>query len=150
MPINWNFNPNNVKDVSFKPIPAGEHRLRIEDAEAMTSSGGNPMVKITFAVSGYKQKIFHYLVLTPEYGDTKLKQIWDSFGIPIGTLDEKQWIGKVGAARTKITQSAQYGDRAEIAYIISRDKQDKLPPWQEPEGSTPAGVVPFDTSDIPF
>ena len=29
----WIFNPNDYEEKDFSPIPAGEHRVRIEDVE---------------------------------------------------------------------------------------------------------------------
>ncbi len=150
--VEWKFNAENVKETSFELIPVGDYRIRIEKAESVTSSGGNPMIKLEYAVSGMKRKLFHNLVLTQEYGDSKLKSLWDSFDIPIGTLDEQLWIGCVGACRTKQTHSAQYGDKTEVAYFIDRKRQDKLPAWVEVgEGAVPApnsNDVPFDINDI--
>ena len=31
--INWEFDPNNVEDRSFEPLPVGDYRVRIEDVE---------------------------------------------------------------------------------------------------------------------
>lgn len=31
--VNWNFNPNDVKEVSFEPAPAGDTRVKIVSME---------------------------------------------------------------------------------------------------------------------
>jgi hypothetical protein len=54
MAINWTFDNSQYEEKTFKPIPVGEHRVRIASAEEQTSSKtGNQMIKLTLEVSGH-------------------------------------------------------------------------------------------------
>ena len=35
--VNWNFNAADYEETSFKPIPVGDHRVRIASVEEKTS-----------------------------------------------------------------------------------------------------------------
>jgi hypothetical protein len=134
MSINWNFNTNDYEEQSFKPIPVGDHRMRIESAEEQTSNSGNQMIKLVLEVSGYNSTIWHFIVFMPDnqkLTNQKLGEIFNSFGITPGDFNLTNWIGKVGAAKVK--HEAYNGEmKPKIAYFISKDRQDKLPAWQEP------------------
>ena len=60
MSINWNFNSNDYEEQSFKPIPVGDHRVRIASAEEQTSKSGNQMIKLVLEVSGYSSTIWRF------------------------------------------------------------------------------------------
>jgi hypothetical protein len=51
-----------AKDNSFKPLPAGDYHLIIEQAKETTSKKGDPMIKVTFGVEGQNSKVFANLV----------------------------------------------------------------------------------------
>ena len=141
MSINWTFDAADFEEQSFKPIPAGDHRVRIASAEEQTSKSGNQMIKLVLDVSGYNSTIWHYLVLlndNPKMVNQKLGELWNSFGIPQGNFDLNSWKGKVGAAKVK-HESYNNEPTAKIAYFIKKEKQDKLPPWQEPGNKTMTG-----------
>ena len=131
--INWDFNPNNVEDINFDPLPIGDYRVRIEDVEE--GEGKNyPYYKMTLKVSGDNRKLWYYLSFMDgekrKYTDTNLSNIWNSFDIPIGELDYSKWIGKVGAVRVK--HDTYNGEpQAKISYFIKRENQKKLPAWSE-------------------
>ncbi len=162
MAINWNFNADDYEERSFDLIPVGNHRIRVAEIEEMTSSKGNQMLKFTFDVSGYKSKLFWYLVFLPDNPKITNQNIGDfceSFGIEPpslqGLLNSK---GKVGACRVK--HEEYEGDKqARLHYFLKRDKQDSLPPWQEPSNSNGSSTAPIpvvsafadlDDGDIPF
>ena len=133
---NWKYNPEDYGKI--KPIPPGIYRVRIEEAEETTSKNtGKDMFKLTIKVSGYNNKIFHYLVLddssleTIERTNNNLGRIYDSFNIPQGSMNLQEWIGKVGAANIKNETDQQGTLRASIGYFIQRKRQDELPAWQE-------------------
>ena len=136
MSINWNFNANDYEEQSFKPIPVGDHRMRIASAEEQTSSTGKQMIKIVLDVSGYNSTIWHFIVFMPEnqkLTNQKLGELWNSFGIPQGEFNLNTWVGKVGAAKVKHEEyNGEMSPR--IAYFINKDRQEKLPIWQEPSG----------------
>ena len=156
--INWNFNSNDYSEQSFKPIPVGDHRVRIASAEEQTSNNsGRQMIKLVLDVSGYNSTIWHYIVFMPEnqkLTNQKLGELWNSFGIPQGNFNLQQWVGKVGAAKVK-HEDYNGEPNAKIAYFINKDRQDKLPAWQEPNGgNAPVQNTPNMTEvvveDLPF
>ena len=152
--IDWKFDSNDYEEQGFKTIPVGDHRVRIQMAEEQTSNSGRQMIKLTLEVSGYSSTIWHYIVFMTEnqkLTNQKLGELWNSFDIPQGNFNLQQWVGKVGAAKVK---HEDYNGNAnpKIAYFISRDRQDKLPAWKEPN-STGVGLedMPtFDDNDLPF
>ena len=163
MAIQWNFNANDYdENAGFQPIPIGEHRVRIASAEETTSNAGNPMIKLVLDVSGYNSTIWHYVVFmadNPKQTNQKLGEIFNSFGIQPGNFNVLSWVGKVGAAKVK--HETYNGEKnAKIAYFITKDRQEKLPAWQEPSNKAevtgqannlPSGFTPVpDNSNVPW
>lgn len=161
--IDWNFDSSQYEENSFKPIPIGEHRVRIASAEEQTSNSGKPMIKLVLDVSGYNSTIWHYVVFMADnqkLTNQKLGEIFNSFGIQPGNLNASSWVGKVGAAKVK--HEPYNGEvTAKIAYFIAKDKQDKLPVWQEPSNKAevtgqvsnglPSGFTPVpDSGKLPW
>ena len=63
MPINWDFDSKEYNpDGQFSPLPPGDYRVRIEEAEETQSKSGNDMIKVTLSVSGKSNKLWHYIV----------------------------------------------------------------------------------------
>ncbi len=160
MSIDWNFNKNEVEEQSYDLIPVGDHRVRIKDAEETKSKSGNDMIKLTLEVSGYHSTIWYYLVFMPDNSkltNTKLSQLWESFGINEGNMDVQNWVGKVGAARVK-HEIYQGEPQPRISYFKTQKQQEKIPPWKEPENSSSSAPsssgfeqVSVDTDDdLPF
>jgi hypothetical protein len=161
MSINWNFNASDYEETSFKPIPVGDHRMRIASCEEQTSSTGKQMIKIVLDVSGQNATIWHFIVFMPEnqkLTNQKLGEIFNSFGIQPGNLNTMSWIGKVGAAKVK--HDTYNGEtNAKIAYFIAKDRQDKLPAWVEPSNKAeltgqasgvPSGFTPIPDGNVPW
>lgn len=156
MAISWNFNAEDYKENDFAPIPVGDHRVRIANVEELKSSKGNDMLKLTLDVSGYSGSLWFYLVFmpdNPQITNSRLGQIFDSFGIAPGDMNFANWVGKVGGARVK--HEVYNGENsAKINYFLSRSKVDNLPAWQEPAGraSVTGGgnMVAVDSDDLPF
>jgi hypothetical protein len=151
--IDWNFNTADYEEQSFKPIPVGDHRVRISSAEEQTSSKGNQMIKLVLDVSGYNSTIWHYIVFMPDNAkltNQKLGELWNSFGIPQGNFDLNSWRGKVGAAKVK--HEPHEGEmKPKISYFISKDRQDKLPAWQEPANAAATGqTIVADNDNVPW
>ena len=155
MSINWNFNANDYEETSFKPIPVGDHRMRIASAEEQTSSTGKQMIKVVLEVSGQNATIWHFIVFMPEnqkLTNQKLGELWNSFGIPQGDFNLNSWVGKVGAGRVKHdTYNGEVSPK--ISYFINKERQDKLPIWQEPpsKATLTGSFVPVtDNDDLPW
>ena len=124
------------ESTGFKPIPVGDHRIRIKKAERKESKTGKQMLAFEFEVSGYNGKIFHNIVFLPdrpEITNRSLTQFFDSFkDIPEGEFELAKWVGKVGAATVK-HEEYNGNTNAKIAWFIPKDKQGGLPAWKEPE-----------------
>lgn len=144
---NWNYDASDYNpEGHFTPIPPGDYRVRIEEAEETMSQAGNEMIKLTLSVSGRNNKLWYYLVF-PNPSDANFAQrkvwtnqslgeIWESFNLKVGDLNVLNWRGKVGAARVKQTMDKQSGEmRNQVSYFLTRRKQEGLAPWVEPEGS---------------
>jgi hypothetical protein len=134
MSINWSFNSSDYEETSFKPIPVGEHRVRIASAEEQTSNSGNPMIKLVLQVSGHNSTIWHYIVFmasNAKLTNQKLGELWNSFGIAQGDFNLNGWVGKVGAAKVK-HEDYEGAPTAKIAYFIAKNRQESLPAWVEP------------------
>ena len=155
MSINWNFNSSDYEEQSFKPIPVGDHRVRIASAEEQTSGSGKQMIKLVLNVSGYNATIWHFIVFMPEnqkLTNQKLGELWNSFGIQQGNFNLQSWIGKVGAAKVK-HEDYNGEPNAKIAYFISKDRQDKLPAWKEGSNTVVKSdfvEAPVDDGYLPF
>ena len=150
--INWNFDSNDYTEQSFKPIPVGDHRVRISSAEEQTSNSGRQMIKLILEVSGYSNTIWHYIVFMPDnqkLTNQKLGELWNSFGIQQGNFNLNSWVGKVGAAKVK-HETYNNEPSAKIAYFINKDRQDKLPAWQEPNSPNSAGTFVEVNSNVPW
>jgi hypothetical protein len=163
MAINWNFNANDYEEnTGFKPIPVGEHRVRIASAAEGVSQPGNQKIELVLDVSGYNSRIWHNIVFLtdkPELTNQKLGEFFNSFGIQPGNLNTMSWIGKVGAAKVK--HDTYNGEtNAKVAYFIAKDRQDKLPAWQEPSNKAevtgqvsnglPNGFTPVPDGNVPW
>ena len=159
MAISWNFDNSQYEEQSFKPIPQGEHRVRIAAAEEQTSKSGNQMIKLVLDVSGYNSTIWHWIVFMPDnqkLTNQKLGELFSSFGIQPGNFNLTSWIGKTGAAKVK-HELYEGETTVKIAYFIGKDRQDKLPAWKEPSNKTAvtgggnADFTPVDVpDDLPF
>ena len=154
--IDWKFSTEDYEETSFKPIPVGDHRVRIASAEEQTSSKGKQMIKLVLDVSGYNSTIWHYIVFMPDNAkltNQKLGELWNSFGIPQGDFNLNSWVGKVGAAKVK-HEIYEGNPSPKISYFINRDRQDKLPLWQEPANAAATGqgigVVVDSDDNVPW
>ena len=154
--INWNFDSSMYEEQSFKPIPIGDHRVRIASAEEQTSNSGRQMIKLVLDVSGHNATIWHFIVFMPDnqkLTNQKLGELWNSFGIQQGNFNLNSWVGKVGAAKVK-HEDYNGEPNAKIAYFINKDRQDKLPAWKEPSNNNGNASQDFvainDIGDLPF
>lgn len=147
------YNPEDFSENDYGLIPEGRYRVRIENAEEATSHAGNNMIKLTLAVSGYKSKLWSYVVLdakTPEQiraTNKKLGAIFNSFDIVEGNMHLSDWRGCVGGVQVKHSKDINDNERAEVAYFLYRKEVLKLPKWQE-AGMSAQGNVDPDTTDF--
>ena len=147
--INYDYDATQYKENNYQLIPAGDHRVRVEEAEEQLSKSGLEMVKLTLKVSGYSGRLFYYLVVHPSYMQwthQKFGEFFESFGVRPGDMNILNWKGKVGAARVK-HGSYEGEPKAEVAYFLPRKKQDSLAPWCEPGDYARAGD---ELSSCPF
>lgn len=154
MAIQWQFTSADYEEKSFQMIPVGDYRVRIAEAEEKVSANGNQMIVLTLEVSGYSSKIWHNLTLltnNTKLTNQKLGELWNSFGIPQGNFNLNSWVGKVGAAKVK-HEEYNGNTNPKVAYFINKDRQDKLPAWQEPNKTSGGNdFVAVDVAgDLPF
>ena len=153
--MNWTFDPSQYNERNFELIPVGDYRLRIAEVTEKTFKSGNSGYEITMDVSGHASKVWFYLVIDPSnpaQTNQRIGEFFDSFainGVSMGS--GKQWVGAVGAGRIK---HDEYNGKtsAKVAYLIARNRQDKLPMWQN-VGATvaPAAQVQVEIpEDLPF
>ncbi len=157
MAINWNYNKE-VEKPSFKAIPVGSYRCRIESAEEKKSKAGNDMIEINLSISGYSSHIWFYLVFFPEgldkagnplknITDRNLASIYDTFGIAEGSLNAAEWVGRVGGVKIK-HEMRDGAAEAKVHYFLNKAQQVALPSWVE-VGDSPSGYTkPVTESEI--
>ncbi len=148
---NWSYDPSQYQEKNFEIIPVGDYRARISDVVEKTFSSGNQGYEITLDINGFNSKMWFYLVLDPSnvaQTNQRIGEFFNSFGITTpGMGTGKQWIGSVGAVRIK--HEAYNGEnRAKVAYVIGRNRQDKLPAWKN-TGAAPAPAPAQDYVNIP-
>ena len=156
---NWTFDPSQYQEKNFELIPAGDYRLRIAEVTEKTFKSGNAGYEFTMDVRGHGSKVWYYLVLDPSNAaqtNQRIGEFFDSFGIKGTAMGSgKQCVGAVGAGRIK---HDEYNGKtsAKVAYLIARNRQDKLPAWKG-SNATPTGTpTPTPTSqvdipsDLPF
>ena len=142
---NWTFNPHEYSASEFSIIPAGDHRVRINDVVEKTFNSGNEGFEITFDVSGHSGKLWFYLVL--DRNDTKktnqrIGTFFESFGIGDFDLSHyRGWIGKIGGVRVK-HEEYNGSQSAKVAFCLNRKNQEKLPAWKGDAPTATATVTP--------
>lgn len=150
---NWNFDPSQYSEKNFEIIPVGDYRARISDVVEKKFSTGNEGYEITLDINGYNSKMWFYLVLdasNPAQTNQRIGDFFNSFGITNPAMGSgKQWIGAVGAVRVK-HEPYNGENRAKIAYCIARNRQDRLPAWQNTAGvAAPQTAPAMETVEIP-
>lgn len=149
---NWTFDPSQYEEKNFAIIPVGDYRARVADVVEKTFSSGNQGYEITLDINGHNSKVWMYLVLdasNPQQTNQRIGDFFNSFGITNPAMGTgKQWIGAVGAVRIK-HEDYQGNTTAKVAYVIARNRQDKLPAWQNPTATATAAHVVDQTVNIP-
>ena len=140
--VSWQFNPDDYNENSFSPIPEGEYRVRIQAVEETTSSKGNRMLKITLAVSGYRTKLWKYIVLDNSSAEAakrtnqRLGELFNSFNITKGNMEIDSWINHVGGVKVRHVKGDDGQTRAEVHYFLKRFVVDRLPAWRTNDNSS--------------
>lgn len=128
------YNPNEYNATNFTIVSEGDHRVKISDVSYQIFSNGKPGYEITLEVSGYNNKLWHYITI--DHQDTKktnqrLGSFFNSFGVTDYNLDNySHWTGNYGAVRVR-HDVYQGRTIARVAFCLSRDQQNKLPEWQD-------------------
>lgn len=128
----WNFDPSQYEEKEgFSIIPAGDHRVRIEDVISKKSKNGRDMFEITLAVSNHSSRLWYYLVLDPadpKKTNQRIGDFFNSFGITdFNMANYPRWKGKVGAVRV-VHEEYNGENQAKVRFCLNRKNQDKLPP----------------------
>ena len=144
----WTYDPSQYQEKNFELIPVGDYRARIADVVEKTFKSGNQGYEITLDINGYNGKMWFYLVLdpsNPQQTNQRIGDFFNSFGITNPAMGTgKQWIGSVGAVRVK-HEEYNGSNTAKVAYVIARNRQDKLPAWQnKPNTQTQVAPSPTD------
>lgn len=151
MAINWVFDSNDYEEKDFSVIPEGDHRVRIADVVEKTFKSGNSGFEVTFDVSNYRSKLWHYIVLDPsdkQKTNQRIGGFIDSFGITDYDLSHyRSWVGKVGAVKVK-HEEYNGNTSAKVAFCLSKKNQEKLPPAKFADVTTLPPVI--EDSDLPF
>jgi hypothetical protein len=151
---NWTFDPSQYKEKNFEIIPQGDYRARIADVVEKTFNSGNAGYEITLDINGYNSKMWMYLVLdasNPAQTNQRIGEFFDSFGIKGTSMGSgKQWVGNVGAVRIK--HEAYKGEnRAKVAYVIARNRQENLAAWKGGNAAPTAKAAQVEIpADLPF
>jgi hypothetical protein len=149
---NWNYNPNQYEERDFSIIPEGNYRVRISDVVEKVFRSGNEGYEITLDVAGRNNKLWFYLVLNKQnekQTNQNLGSFFNCFGITVPIMGNgKQWIGKVGGVKVK-HEEYNGGMQAKVQYLLSKSKQDELPPWHNP-AAVQEQPIEINDDDLPF
>ncbi len=147
--IDWKYNPENYESESYDLIPAGEYRVKIEDAAEQVSQSGKDMIRLKLKVNGYSVPLWYYMVFdnsteeSKKRTDQRLGAIYESFEIERGNVNVNDWKGKTGGARVKQRADNKGEMRSEVHYFLSRKKVTTLPAWEgKNEEQTDFGRIP--------
>ena len=151
--MSWIFNPQDFEAQDFGIIPAGDHRCRIADVVEKRFRSGNEGYEVTFEISGYRSKLWYYIVLDRsdvKKTNQKIGGFFESFGITDPDLSHyRSWVGKVGAVRVR--HEAYNGEQqAKVAFCLSKKNQEKLPPAQFGNSAVPSATPVIEDSALPF
>jgi len=134
--FNWNYNPDDYNANTSGILAEGDYRVCISSAMPTVAKTGTHGLEITLDVNGHSNNLKHYIWFNPndvQRTNQKLGQFFNSFDIgPNEQNSCAPWCDKKGAVHVV---HSEYKGRtiAKVAYCIERDKQDKLPEWQEEE-----------------
>lgn len=151
------FNGVNNQSVSqasdgFKEFKIGDNYARISKVEEKLSESGNPMLEITFADED--GATIRYYIVDGEWKLSRLKQLYQAFGIPFGETNIQRWIGKWGIVVCKAGEPYNGKVYNKVHYV--RPDTDNHAPKTTQQSAQPnpayANNTPDDNfaDDIPF
>ena len=147
------FNGVNHQTVSqasngFSEFKVGDNHAYISKVEEKESKKGNPMLEITFT-NDEGATIFYYIV-EGEFKLSRLKQLYQAFGIPIGETNIQRWIGKWGIVVCKAGEPYDGKIYNKVSYVRPPDgAPQNQHRQQKPQQNQNASDDGFD-DDIPF
>lgn len=138
MAFNFTYDPSQYQQKDYGVLPEGDYRVRISDVRERVFSTGSQGFEITLDVAGKNSHLWYYLVINPadpKATNQRLGAFFDCFGITLTNLSMyANWRGCVGGVRVK--HEMYNGEKsAKIQYLISKDKQESLPPWPGVQGA---------------
>jgi hypothetical protein len=155
------FNGVNRQTVSeapdgFKEFKIGDNHACISKVEEKVSTNNNLMLKITF-VDDDGASIFYWIV-DGKHKLSRLKQLYQAFGIPMGETDTDKWVGKWGCVVCKAgepnAEGKVYNKVSFLRPIFNNKQQDSTPKQQAPRNESAPQEQTNDfnefTDDIPF
>lgn len=120
--VNW----NDVEDIGFKPLPAGQYGAKITKADlSATKAGTGKYIKLELTLVGNKgvkgRKIFEYLTIQHPSEQVvmialaKLKKIIKAIGKnPDDVQDTSELLGELVAVKVKVATDEKYGPQNKI------------------------------------
>ena len=143
------FNDVNPQSVSqapdgFKEFRVGDNEASIVKVEEAISNSSNPMLVVTFRNNDGAE--IRYYIVDGEYKLQRLKQLYLSFGVPIGSTDTNSWIGKTGIVVCKAGEPYEGKIYNKVSYLKPKAPGTK----SEQSVSAPASQVEPFNDDIPF
>ena len=124
-----------------------DYRFAIKAIEEKRSKSGYDMLVVTLAPNAIDVTINHYLVKNENW-DRNMTKFADAFGIGENEGNPMTWIGATGAARVK---EDDYGIK--VAWFLSKEQADKLPPWVGPmpeRQTVTQGFAEVEDHELPF
>ena len=126
----------------FPQFEIGENEAFIDQVIGKTSQAGSKMLEIFFKKKDGAE--IRYYIVEGEWKLTKLKQLYDSFGIPYGNQEiGTTWIGKKGIVVCKQGKPKNGTCYPEVSYLKAGNF---VNPGNKYQGQADDGFM----DDIPF
>jgi hypothetical protein len=121
------FTPQELENAhGFSSFQVGDNTARIASVEETFSTNGNDMLVIHFEnESGAK---IRYYIVDNEWKLSKLKQLYQAFGIPFTEKNTQRWIGRMGVVVCKQGKPYNGETRPEVSYVKPPEKSRKEGP----------------------
>jgi len=148
--------PESVQQASdgFKEFHVGDNEASIKYAEQVLSNNGNQMLVIIFT-NNEGAEIKHYIV-DNEFKIQKLKQLYQAFGIPMGSTVIEEWRGRTGIVVCKRGQPYDGKIYNKVSYLRPKmsgavnSSRQPAPVQTTPQKPSQPPVEDHFVDDIPF